>query len=84
MEAAAAALAAEQVASTAVEAGVVYGVAKPTPPLSATFSRISSEAFLPRLHHSLTIVNGQAYVFGGEMQDGELAGDEPAFEEGGE
>ena len=76
MEVAAAAVAAEQVASTAVQAGVVYGVAKPTPSLSATFTRISSEAFLPRLYHSLTIFNGQAYIFGGEIEDGKLAGDE--------
>ena len=76
MEAAATALAAEQIASTTVEAGVVYGVAKPTPPLAASFTRISSEAFLPRLHHSLTVVNGQAYIFGGETDDGKLAGDE--------
>ena len=76
MEAAAIALAAEQVASTTVEAGIVYGVAKPTPALSATYTRISSEAFLPRLNHSLTVVNGQLFLFGGETDDGNLAGDE--------
>ncbi|KAL9103363.1 MAG: hypothetical protein Q9163_001575 [Psora crenata] len=76
MEAAAVALAAEQVVSTGVEAGVIYGVAKPTQPLSATFTRFSSEAFLPRQHHSLTVLNGQAYIFGGEREDGILAGDE--------
>ena len=76
MEVAAAAVAAEQVASTAVEAGVIYGVAKPTPILTSTFTRISSEAFLPRIYHSLTIVDGQAYIFGGETETGELAGDE--------
>ena len=76
MEVAAGVVAAEQVASTAVEAGVVYGVAKPTPPLTATFTRISSDAFLPRIYHSLTVIGGQAYIFGGEDEKGELAGDE--------
>ena len=76
MEVAAGLVAAEQVASTAVEAGVAYGIAKPTPPLTATFTRISSEAFLPRIHHSLTVINGRAYIFGGENEKGELAGDE--------
>ena len=76
MEVAAAAVVAEQVASTTVEAGVAYGLAKPTPPLSATFTRISSPAFLPRLNHSLTLVDGQSFIFGGEDEDGKLAGDE--------
>ena len=76
MEAAAAGLVAEEVVSTSIQAGVVYGVAKPTPPLSATFTRISSETFLPRINHSLTIVDGSAYLFGGETDSGKLAGDE--------
>ena len=76
MEVAAAAVAAEQVASTAIEAGVVYGIAKPTPQLTATFTRIASDAFLPRIYHSLTVINGQAYIFGGETEAGQLAGDE--------
>ena len=76
MEAAAVAHAAEQVASTTVQAGVAYGIAKPTPPLSATFTRISSPAFLPRVNHSLTGVNSQVYLFGGRNEDGALAGDE--------
>ncbi|KAG8525231.1 uncharacterized protein KY384_008875 [Bacidia gigantensis] len=76
MEVAAGAVVAEQAVSTAVEAGVAYGIAKPTPPLSATFTRISSPAFLPRLKHSLAVVNGQIYLFGGEDETGKLAGDE--------
>ena len=71
-------VAAEQVVSTTIEGGAVaaYGLAQPTQPLSATFTRVSSEAFLPRSHHSLTIVSGQAYLFGGETEEGKLAGDE--------
>ena len=71
---------AEQVVSTTVEGGAVaaYGLAQSTQPLSATFTRVSSEAFLPRSNHSLTVVSGQAYIFGGRTEDGEgkLAGDE--------
>ena len=74
-------VAAEQVVSTTIEGGAVaaYGLAQSTQPLSATFTRISSDAFLPRFNHSITVVNGQAYILGGEVEeDGEviLAGDE--------
>lgn len=71
-------VAAEQVVSTTVEGGAVaaYGLAQPTQPLSATFKRISSPAFLPRSHHSLVVVDGRAYIFGGEEENGKLAGDE--------
>ncbi|KAL6716129.1 Ectoderm-neural cortex protein 1 [Lecanora helva] len=71
-------VAAEQVVSTTVEGGAVaaYGLAQSTQPLSATFTRVSSEAFLPRTKHTLTVVSGQAYIFGGEAEDGKLTGDE--------
>ncbi|KAK4695074.1 hypothetical protein P7C71_g2605, partial [Lecanoromycetidae sp. Uapishka_2] len=71
-------VAAEQVVSTTVEAGGIaaIGLAQSTQPLSATFIRVSSEAFLPRFNHSLTVVSGQAYIFGGELEPGKLAGDE--------
>lgn len=71
-------LAAEQVVSTTVEGAVVAGIglAQATHPLSATFTRITSEAFLPRFNHSLTVVAGKAYLFGGEASPGELASDE--------
>jgi hypothetical protein len=71
-------VAAEQVVSTTVEAGGVaaIGLAQSTQPLSATLTRVSSEAFLPRSKHSLTVVSGQAYIFGGEYERGKLAGDE--------
>jgi len=71
-------VAAEQVVSTTVEAGGIaaIGLAQSTQPLSATLTRVSSEAFLPRFKHSLTVVSGQAYIFGGESEPGNLAGDE--------
>ena len=71
-------VAAEQVVSTTVETGAVaaYGLAQSTQPLSSSFTRVSSEAFLPRSNHSLTVVAGQAFIFGGETEDGKLAGDE--------
>ena len=71
-------VAAEQVVSTTVEGGAIaaYGLAQSTQPLSATFTRVSSEAFLPRSNQSLNVVSGQAYIFGGEVEEGELAGDE--------
>ena len=71
-------VAAEQVLSTTVEGGAIaaYGLAQSTQPLTATFKRISSPAFLPRSNHSLTVLAGRAYIFGGEDEDGNLAGDE--------
>lgn len=71
-------IAAEQVVSTTVEAGGIaaIGLAQSTQPLSATFTRVSSEAFLPRSNHTLTVISGQAYIFGGESEPGKLAGDE--------
>ena len=52
------------------------GLAQSTQPLTATFTRVSSDAFLPRSNHSITVVSGQAYIFGGETEEGKLAGDE--------
>ena len=71
-------VAAEQVLSTTVEGGAIagYGLAQSTQPLTATFKRISSPAFLPRSNHSLTVLAGRAYIFGGEDENGNLAGDE--------
>ena len=71
-------LVAEQVVSTTIEGGALaaYGLAQSTQPLTATFTRISSDAFLLRTNHSITVVNGQAYIFGGEEEPGKLAGDE--------
>lgn len=71
-------LVAEQVVSTTVEGAALaaIGLAQSTQPLSATFTRITSEAFLPRSSHTLTVVSGHAYIFGGKTETGELAGNE--------
>lgn len=71
-------LVAEQVVSTTVEGAALatIGLAQSTQPLSATFTRITSEAFLPRSSHTLTVVSGHAYIFGGKTETGVLAGNE--------
>lgn len=71
-------LVAEQVVSTTVEGAALasIGLAQSTQPLSATFTRITSEAFLPRSYHTLTVVEGRAYIFGGKTENGNLAGNE--------
>lgn len=71
-------LVAEQVVSTTVEGAALatIGLAQSTQPLSATFTRITSEAFLPRSSHTLTVVDGHAYIFGGKTETRELAGNE--------
>lgn len=57
-------------AETAVEGAVGAGVAvaKPTMPLKANWKRIPTDVHLPRSSHSLSIVKGKAYVFGGEVK----------------
>ena len=57
-------------AETAVEGTVGAGVAiaKATMPLRASFQPIPTSASLPRSSHSLSIVKGRAYIFGGEVQ----------------
>lgn len=75
MEAAAVAVAAEQAVSTTAEVGMAYGVMKPTPTHSATYSRIPCSTSLPRIHHSIVVINEHAYIFGGEDDKGELVGD---------
>lgn len=50
------------------------GLSQKTQPLAATFTRLSSPAFLPRSHHTLTIVGGKGYIWGGYDVDGNMAG----------
>ncbi|KAL8721128.1 MAG: hypothetical protein Q9181_007774 [Wetmoreana brouardii] len=68
---------AEQAVSTTVEGAAIAGVglAQSTQPLNATFTRITSEAFLPRSSHTITVIAGKAYIFGGEESPGKLADD---------
>ncbi|KAF2652014.1 hypothetical protein K491DRAFT_605797 [Lophiostoma macrostomum CBS 122681] len=74
------ALAAEEIVSTGVQAGVAgYMIAKPTLPLKVTYTMIASaqddstQRSLARSHHTLTIIDNKAYIFGGETASGELA-----------
>lgn len=63
-------LAAVYAAETAVEGAVAaaFGIAKATMPLKATFHRIPTSNPLPRSSHSLSIIKGRAYIFGGEIR----------------
>ncbi|KAF2086629.1 galactose oxidase [Saccharata proteae CBS 121410] len=47
------------------------GIIHPTLPLRATFTQITS-APLPRTCHTISVVKGRAYIFGGEGPDGQL------------
>ncbi|KAF1837297.1 hypothetical protein BDW02DRAFT_628042 [Decorospora gaudefroyi] len=51
---------------------LVKGITHPTLPIKATLTRISSVP-LARQHHTVSVVKGRAYVFGGETEGGELA-----------
>ncbi|KAL8694004.1 MAG: hypothetical protein Q9224_003651 [Gallowayella concinna] len=59
-----AAYGAETAAEGAVGAAVT--IAKPTMPLKATWQRLTASSPLPRSSHSLSVIKGKAYVFGGE------------------
>ena len=61
-------LAAGYAVETAAEGAVGAGIAlaKATMPLKANWKRISIGTSLPRSSHSLSIVRGVAYIFGGE------------------
>lgn len=53
-------------------AAAAYGVetvavAQPTMPIKARWTRIPAIQSLPRTSHSLSIVKGRAYIFGGEI-----------------
>ena len=64
--AAAAAYLVETTAEGAVGAGAA--IAKPTMPLRAIWKRIPTDVHLPRSSHSLSIIKGRGYVFGGEIE----------------
>ena len=57
-------------AETAIEGVVGAGiaVAKPTMPLKATFNKIPTSNPLPRSSHSLSVIKGRAFIFGGEIK----------------
>ncbi|KAI9808060.1 MAG: hypothetical protein M1827_007525 [Pycnora praestabilis] len=61
---------AEQAVSTTVEGGaaVALGVARNTMPIKAIFHKIPTAAPLHRSSHSISVVKGRAYIFGGEVE----------------
>ncbi|KAI8180766.1 Tip elongation aberrant protein 3 [Colletotrichum sp. SAR 10_65] len=77
-EAVAGAVVAEQVVSTSLEAGAAVAVARPTQPLKVSLSQIATtptddaSLSLARSHHSVTVINHKACIFGGETADGQL------------
>ena len=67
-------LVAAEAAETAVEGtvGAAIAVARPTLPIAARWHRIPADP-LPRASHSLSVVRGRAYLFGGQGPSRELA-----------
>ncbi|KAL8655123.1 MAG: hypothetical protein Q9210_001070 [Variospora velana] len=57
-------------AETAVEGtvGAAVAIAKPTMPLKATWKRLVTSDPLRRSSHSLSVIKGKAYLFGGEEE----------------
>jgi len=53
-------------------AALFKGITHPTLPIRANLTRITSVP-LPRSHHTVSVVKGRAYVFGGEIEPGKLA-----------
>ena len=61
-------VAAAYAAETAVEGavGAGFAIAKPTMPIKATWKPVPTSNPLPRSSHSLSVIKGKAYIFGGE------------------
>jgi hypothetical protein len=53
-------------------AALIKGITHPTLPIKANLTRITS-APLPRAYHTVSVVKGRAYIFGGESETGILA-----------
>ncbi|KAH8732276.1 hypothetical protein GQ44DRAFT_697369 [Phaeosphaeriaceae sp. PMI808] len=53
-------------------AALIKGITHPTLPVKANLTRINSVP-LPRSHHTVSVVKGRAYIFGGESEPGKLA-----------
>ncbi|KAF2735083.1 hypothetical protein EJ04DRAFT_222949 [Polyplosphaeria fusca] len=62
--------AAENIIEGAV--ALAKGLTHPTLPLKANLTHITSVP-VPRSHHTLSVVKGRAYIFGGQDQTGQLA-----------
>ena len=61
-----AAYGAETVVEGTIGAGIA--IARSTMPLKAKFQRIMIDKPLPRSSHSLSVIKGRAYIFGGEIK----------------
>ncbi|KAF2745117.1 galactose oxidase [Sporormia fimetaria CBS 119925] len=48
------------------------GITHPTLPLKAQLTHITSTP-VPRSHHTISVIKGRAYIFGGEVEPGKLA-----------
>ncbi|KAK4176840.1 hypothetical protein QBC36DRAFT_237971 [Triangularia setosa] len=71
----AAAIAAEQVIMTGVEAAAAVAIAAPTAPLKVALTQLDnpdSDTDLIRSHHTLTVIADKAYLFGGVDTSGNL------------
>lgn len=66
--AAAAAYGAEKVAEGGI--AVAHLLSKPTLPLRARFYKLPSVSTLARTGHSLNVIRGKAYIYGGDRTDG--------------
>ena len=67
-------LAAAYAVETAVQgaAAAGFGLSKATMPLKAKWSHISLDKPLPRSSHSLSVIKGRAFIFGGEEKPREF------------
>jgi hypothetical protein len=72
------ALAATYAAESAVEGtvGAAIAVAQPTLPLKSLWTPISQSINLPRSSHTVCVVKGRAYIFGGEVKPREPVGND--------
>ncbi|KAK0721310.1 hypothetical protein B0T21DRAFT_403966 [Apiosordaria backusii] len=71
----AAAIAAEQVIMTGVEAAAAVAIAAPTAPLKVALTQLDNpdgDADLTRSHHTLTVIADKAYLFGGDISTNEV------------
>ncbi|KAF2473277.1 uncharacterized protein BDR25DRAFT_130555 [Lindgomyces ingoldianus] len=61
-------------AESLLEGAVAFakGIAHPTLPLKANLTHVTSVP-VSRCHHTLSVVKGRAYIFGGESEPGKLA-----------
>ncbi|KAK3320312.1 hypothetical protein B0T19DRAFT_389209 [Cercophora scortea] len=77
-EVAAGAIVAEQVVATGVEAGAAVAIASPTQPLKVSLSQLAASFpddtshALSRSHHTVTVIDNTAYIFGGQLSSGAL------------